>query len=102
MNEDRLIKHKIMIHSKIYTVISICFPCSEGIIYFQKSLVRETTNLCIISLKKIMFHLSSVLYHVSHVMKFFVHFCVFLVFFYNVCCLRQNSKLKLHYHCNMS
>ena len=84
MNEDRLIKHKIMIQSKTYTVISICFPCSEGIIYFQKSLVRETQNLCIISLKKIMCHLSRVLYHVSHVMKFLCTFFVFLVFFFTM------------------
>ena len=59
---------------------------------FQKIPCTETQNLCIIRVSYIICHMS------WHFLCTFWHF---LYFFDNVCCLRQNSKLKLHCDCNM-
>ena len=51
---------------------------------------------------------SPVICHMFHIMChmswffFFALYGISCIFFDNVCCLRQSSKLKLHYQCNMS
>ena len=66
-------------------------PCTGDTESMHNFVKKKSPVICWMSY--IMCHMS------RHFLCSFWRF--FFVFLDNVCCLRQNFKLKLHYHCNM-